>query len=387
MEKDDPPVSIYYNIRELNKYSYPRVLRCYQKLIVDRVKFYMVIDYNLFLFVGSECWGGRNRLYFIRNNKYYIIKSSGAGKGYELEEKALLKESPIPSFSSNKIVVKTGHANFAHFIWNQLPALLEIVNANDILYFQEIDSIIDIKKLGFNVVDKFEKSKVTSLYLGSSLVTHKARQVLLNEFSKDKNENKDEVERSKMSIYLGVRGPGNRELLNEVEFYVSLIKELKSVYGKNIDFLIDGFSFQNNNIGDIQAIKRCLRIERVIDIIKENVDCSIESINGLKLRDFICKIRDIDFYITHEGTMQHKIGWLYPDIPGLVLTGSSSPRTVASWHQRQIEHDLNNNALSVLPKYLVRQHTENKTVRNNKFEIIDIPQAVDEVLRFINKDS
>jgi hypothetical protein len=93
----------------------------------------------------------------------------------------------------------------------------------------------------------------------------------------------------------------------------------------------------------------------------------------------------IRFYVTHEGTMQHKVGWLRPRIPGLVLVGSADAAAIASWHRLQCEGA---GVLTTLPPALFAQEASGAAIppleqRNRPFRILDIDLAVDFTMALI----
>ena len=370
-------------IETLNQYASPKKLRLYQKYIVEKHKFSIQFNETELLFVGAVCKQGKNILFFKQGNSYFSVNSFGISKGYELENIILVEPEAIPLFDEGTVVVRTGHENFAHFIWNQLPALLHISNTEDILFYQECNSIIDIKELGFAKVDRDKlNSKFVNIYVGSSRVNQQCIDILLHKFQSVNYKIQGLLEKS-FKIYIGVRGPDKRELINEVEFYSQLINSINEKYDSKVEFIIDGFSFQNNNINDAGTVRRCEQINKAIGEIQKKVAYKVTSINGLLLSEFIGVIENIDFYITHEGTMQHKIGWFYPHIPGVILTGSQYPKSVVQWHCNQVEHDPSKVFMRSLTKGLIRQNNTNERVRNNKFQIIDIEKAIEELLNMI----
>lgn len=87
--------------------------------------------------------------------------------------------------------------------------------------------------------------------------------------------------------------------------------------------LLDGFTYQHNNRDQPQAKRReqaCTT--RVLEIMESCPQAQLEMLSGLEFAAWLQRTEGLRFYVTHEGTMQHKLGWLQPQIPGLCLVGS-----------------------------------------------------------------
>jgi hypothetical protein len=180
-------------------------------------------------------------------------------------------------------------------------------------------------------------------------------------------------------VLLGVRGPGRRELRNEVAFLSALIDALTRHFQRPL-ILLDGFTYQHNNQDQPQAQEReraCTA--RVREIMQRCPQAQLENLSGLNFASWLQRSEGVRFYVSHEGTMQHKLGWLCPEIPGLILVGSARAEAIAHWHRLQCEGA---GALTTLPTDLMRQEpiaaTEQaqEQERNQPFEILNIERAV-----------
>ncbi len=111
------------------------------------------------------------------------------------------------------------------------------------------------------------------------------------------------------------------------EFIVELIKQLKSKQCTPM-LILDGFSIQHGESSDARyyglTIQELIAEEKILAAqIKEllhSKGCTVEIIEaiGLPLLSSINLARFADFYICHQGTVQHKIGWTYWNTPGIV---------------------------------------------------------------------
>lgn len=381
-----------YNLEELNEFIENRVLRRYQFLIANGENFYFNYENDTFLFMSSHCKQGINELEFKKdNNKYLTITSFQLAKAYELKVDSItLSSTPNRPKSDNKkrTIIRTGHSNFAHFIWNQLPAVLllkRIVCNSKFLIQGEVDTIIPIECINGHNYQGDKLSDQNDVYVGSTFISKETSLFIQSILDKnpyqtiEKNRNKDIK-----IIYLGIRGPGNRELLNEKEFYLKVIKKINDALNKKVYFYIDGFSYQLNNYNDEKAISRCKKIEDIIkNIILESGSDNIESINGMSIVDFYRITNTFDFYITHEGTMQHKIGWLSKkNIPGFLLTGSKNTKSIVNWHKGQVNNG-KIQKIHTFEKKDVEQESIETIKRNNRFSILNLNHNSDKVTNII----
>lgn len=120
------------------------------------------------------------------------------------------------------------------------------------------------------------------------------------------------------------------------EFIVELIKELESKQCTPL-LILDGFSVQQGTSN--QAIYYVITLQ---ELIREEISlaaqikellhlkgCTVQIIEaiGLSLLSSINLAGFADFYICHQGTVQHKIGWTYWNTPGIVHSNPTRWRT------------------------------------------------------------
>ena len=375
-------MSNVYNFSTLDEYIYKKAVRRYQLLILSSECFFLVISGEVYEYISCMAKSSTNTLFFRSNtsNKYYSVESQKDGTGYKLNPQTFSRLEKPPQ-KTNGVAIVTGHSNFAHFLWNQLPALIKVNKGVPVC--QEVETLIDVQKIGFKTIQKKNLNKYNSIYIGSQFIDRETIK-LVKEMLIDNQLSIWHKNEGKKIIYLGVRGDGKRALLQEAQFYESIIKNINLRFKDRVMFLLDGFSFQNNNLGSGKAQKRSEEVSKVIDKVIQECGCdNAFSINSLPLKEFIKIAECFDFYITHEGTMQHKIGWFHPDKIGILLTGSSHPGTVANWHQNQVE--ANHNNLTVLGRENFVQYNGANQMRNNSFGIIDLAKTVKEVELIIEK--
>ena len=149
--------------------------------------------------------------------------------------------------------------------------------------------------------------------------------------------------------------------------------------------MIDGFTFQNNNLNQPACNDRVRFCQSWIDRILEKVpNMRTLNLNGMGFGEWFSYAKHANFYITHEGTMQHKLGWLLPNLEGLCLTASSTARAVIRWHRDQCETSA---PLHCLPSDCFAFKDEAGVVmaqRNREAEFVDLDRAVSEAVAILD---
>ena len=372
-------------IAELNRWIYPRSLRWYQAQILNGQACTVLLHGECYAIRGCRADEDRNHLLLERqdNKTLWWWSSSECSEGYRLDEDVL---KPADSedelrfgLTGHSPIVRTGNSNFAHFIWNELDALLRVVTTNrQMEVVQDSNTVLDLATL--NNTQRVSGSQLAmraSIRLGGTLVTSHARDAVLQalECSGDVQLPRD---RPQPLILLGVRGPGRRELRNEVDFMVNLIQALSSHFHHPL-ILLDGLTYQHNNQDHPDAkLRNQACTARIREIIQACPQCHLENLSGLDFASWLKRCEGIRYYVTHEGTMHHKLGWLRPEIPSLCLVGSAHTRAIAQWHRLQCEGA---GRIATLPVSLFEQQAlaegqPESEARNQPFEIVDIANAV-----------
>jgi len=375
----------------LDGWIYPRCMRRYQQWVLQGVEFELQLEDGPYALVACRADLDRNRLVLRHrgDGSLRLLLSGECSEGYPLSGQPLLipdGEEPT-SATFGPAIVRAGNANFAHFIWNELDPLLQLVASGMLLdVLQDSDTVLNLGQLpGVRCVVASELAHRSSIRLGSTLVTAAARRVVLAAL---RAEPLDDLPRARgiPLILLGVRGPGRRELVNEVDYYTALIGALRETFASPF-ILLDGFTYQHDN-RDVwpmqQREKSCTaRVDAIIDHCGNG---GLENLSGLDFASWLQRSEGIQFYVTHEGTMQHKVGWLRPEIPGLCLVGSADAEAIAAWHRSQCEGA---GLVATLPPALFSQESiqagQDVLVdeRNRPFRILDVSLAVDLTMALI----
>jgi hypothetical protein len=379
---------IEQSISELNEYVGYRCLRLYQKLIANSIDFSINIDGLNYKFYRSYISGDENNLIFIGQNlminiEYFHLKSDQAGEGYKLQN-SFLKLNSLPVYLNNEFIdaslIVVGHWNFAHFIWNQLSALHFLMGQGSSANLVSIRScLIDLESVFPDKLISDEKSisqYKNSVYLGGDYLNSDAHEFLMN-FLKKKLKEINKV--NQHEYYLGIRGDSVRCLVNESEFYDFFVEEVLKVQADAI-FFVDGFSYTLANSSISSFRDRSDKIDKIINTLGMKYGSDrIININGLNIFDALSYIRNINFYITHEGTMQHKIGWFFLEKNGLILTKSKYASAVALWHKDQV-------CGALAPSFLsTDSYIYDDDSRNANFSFVDPRRSAIEALGLLPK--
>lgn len=209
----------------------------------------------------------------------------------------------------NKIIVN-------NYPLGKIEDIFEAVESRKIYYVRDKERINDI----INDVRSIIPFKINDKYVSESL-KNKVIENAINKCSKMTKKKIELVENRKgIKIWISIK-IGGRTLSNQTSVLSKLIKEL---YDKSISntILVDAVSYpKDDKIGGRIFKKEFVkRHEREIEKVKKSVSSrgvKIINMNGNSLLDSIAWAQVPDFYVTHWGTIQHKVGWL-SDCPGLV---------------------------------------------------------------------
>ena len=372
-----------WDLNALNAWVYPRSLRRYQLEVLNGHALALECNGEIYHLRDCRADADRNQLLWQRSSdqSWWSWVSDECADGYRLPDQGL---QPVPAGADrlgqgHASVARLGNANFAHFLWNELDPLLRVLAAGRRLELvQDTDTVLDLTALeGITRLPDKALNERPSVRLGGTLVSKQARATLLR-FLRAEPTQPLPPRRPRPLILLGVRGPGRRELHNEVAYYTGLIEAITVHFCRPL-ILLDGFTYQHNNRNHAEAQQREQACNnRIKAIMAACPQAQLESLSGHDFAHWLHCCEGMEFYITHEGTMQHKPGWLMEAVPGLCLVGSARAEAIASWHRLQCEGA---DALAVLPTDLYAQDHPSATStalddRDRSFRILDIPRAI-----------
>lgn len=251
-------------------------------------------------------------------------------------------ESPRPS----RVVLRVGHDNYAHFMWNELPALilceqyishagLEVVVINEpiaaleALWYVPPDAPLTKASQQHYIPLDDSLYPFVIFSVGGSAVTQAAKQRIIAACLQLETDSGMAFQKTgAWVIWVSLRVTF-RHAVNLDEALLALVRRLGSMEG-TFDLLLDGWSVPGDliaseryNVEAMMANQIAVQAEaaRLVSLTREM------GLSNVVLHDFTAAstpvsmslARHADFYICHGGTQQHKIGWLY-DVPGIIHT-------------------------------------------------------------------
>jgi len=272
--------------------------------------------------------------------------------------------------------IQIGHKNFAHFIWNELSAVLKLIQENvlipplificnplgDFSWGEALDSRI-IKSAPENSAP---------LRVGSMLISSDCRKYVIDLFEKSP---KLKLRNHRNLLWLSVKSDA-RCPINQVEFLVEIAFYWLNKYG---DVILDGFtpsfvSITKHHLG--RKFKTDSIIHDVERIIKDkSTKFNLYTTTGMTLHEAIHYTKFASFYISPLGTIQHKIGWIR-NIPGILHCGDFKGRAnVNLWHSNQVEGGI---VPGLLPLESIKNYDYDDVVKKiNVRYLIDVNKSID----------
>lgn len=306
-----------------------------------------------------------------------------------------------------------GHENFAHHIWNELPALQVWLERTSDDSIAKLSIIATAEPLGplleiFPTLEMamFRRSSGAKtkmplcVRVGSQLVTAKIRRTVLDYFKRRKHapailETLSILDTGWPRIWISVRQK-SRTPDNQFEFLLATLKSIISRYPDAM-FVLDGFSFPVGFFEDERTqylrdtfIERSQDASRFIDTLRDRIAAELGGdfasricdVSGHDLADAVCVAGNCDYYVCHGGTLQHKIGWFY-STPGFI---HAAPQGLAHFlkQAQQAEGsavpDLLPSDLAVATSRPVDVHRVPDILRNANYRIVDVELAAEAIL-------
>lgn len=311
-------------------------------------------------------------------------------------------------------VITLGHQNFAHHLWNELPALEEWLSrttktqrqSTRLLPVQEPLGLLEqiFPELEPTQILRTERSLLAInqiagclVPVGSRKISQRLRARVGAHLAREaghfaQNFEKNLTGQHKPIVWISVRDH-DRTCINQEEFLAALATSILHTYPESV-ILFDGFAFppgESESDTIIANEQRAKQTVKTIAAIKAKIrvadmEARVHSLSGISLLDNLYLGRFVDYYICHAGTLQHKLGWLY-DVPGTIhtLNGKEQDyRPVAAWYAGQVE---NGRKPHLLPgEYLLPFHEDKpaQADRNRNYLITRIYEAVQRILQDMN---
>jgi len=252
--------------------------------------------------------------------------------------------------------VRIGHGNFAHFLWNNLPATIlwettisQLVARGEIRCEFQPGSLVQLRCLGDEhellpliaplVAPLIEGSHTrwpdaNTVRLGGVLVSEVARQRTMSSLLAVPVR-----PAARPRLWLGVRHPSMRRSPRNLDEFFGAVAALWCQLTTG-DVIVDGYTIapqdelgardlerqadSDSYVGDILR-----RVHQLLGTACSASDSVIDTI-GVPLRESLALAGTADFYVSCPGTTQHKIGWVW-NSPGIVL----NPPIVGREHHSQ----------------------------------------------------
>lgn len=290
--------------------------------------FYKFESNQDFYLIIADRWSEIAGYFFPEQKLIVLFKQVGLDK--EALKKNCLKilEDQVQFKRFDKKVLLIFSPQFGHQFWNELPALFEIITKNKIDRLDEVwmynNSFIDLelifpmlsKKIKVingaeNLNQKMKEESLLFIPFKSHLIKKDYAaytNAQLDNFFKTKNFPLISVTKNKNpNIWLSVR-LNSRTVENQVEVLQILINKFIEKYAANI--FIDGYSLQPNptkeQLAAVEEEKQL--VKEIMSSVKQTE--KVHSLIGKKFA-YVCFLANkMDYYICHQGSLQHKIAWL-----------------------------------------------------------------------------
>jgi hypothetical protein len=345
-------------VASLNAFVASGALRTYQRDILTDRKFTFPCPFTGKLRSPNAHYvlPGSGVLYYIAAPRPYILVAASLKDAFPLlcvitaqdviwfkkQERAdlvthaqnLLTTPPTHTVQNRlKPRITIGDPNFAHFLWNEFPALLEAIkHTTDFEVNLRFDPLGIMQRFTRNASLNLQQmthpleskgwSRSPAVCLGSTLCNTEAKVTAMTLMDLP------EPTPDRRRIWLTVRDQG-RTMENQIPFLNALIAAQLS-QDPDTEFLIDGFSMPMDAQRPIyknlrpKFDARVQGANHIIAQIKaENPSAKLHNMTGKSLRAALIKLATCTFYISHAGTMQHKPAWFY-NLPGLQHSNHAS---------------------------------------------------------------
>lgn len=408
------------NLKALNAFVAPEALRGFQRDILSKGHFTCICP---FTGVPSSpdahyVMPGVGVLYHFDGPNRYILTAASLKDGFPILclvtaqdvvwvdkperhdlvplARQLLASGPdLRIQANNQPIAMIGDPNFAHFMWNEFPALIEAVDTTT-------DFSINLRFDPLGVMQGFARdvgltlnhmtsptqgrgwSAHPTVSLGSTICGPAAKAKLMALMKLP------EPQKTSPRIWISVRDQG-RTMENQFEYLRALIAA-QSARAPETEFFFDGFSTPMDMNRQIYGALRPKFANRIIgaqsliaDLTAALPNARLTDMTGQPLSTAIGMISTCTFYISHTGTMQHKAAWFYP-LKGVQHGNRTSLSPAAlRWAAQMVDNAI---VPAGVPIKLIKDTevrglpTQND--RNKDYIITDIAAAVEATLEQIS---
>ncbi|MBV1836232.1 hypothetical protein [Acetobacter estunensis] len=263
---------------------------------------------------------------------------------------------------ANAAIALCGDENYAHVLWNQLPALQEAARLphwrGPVTLYSLLEPLGDVRDLLPALkdwpVERFGPYRMpnapgqVTFCFGSTYIDRQTRLDVLaharQAVSPSLRRLIGQIGGRFPVVWISVR-TGNRTATNQRAFLVALCTGILRHWPKSA-ILLDGFSLPANHSYRprdemVQAVERdrteIAAIRRAVCPSAPDGEQRVIDASGLSITDSIALAEHASLSVCHHGTIQHKIGWTV-GVPGVVHSNRQVlERTPGQWAAEQAE--------------------------------------------------
>lgn len=317
----------------------------------------------------------------------------------------------VPAIDEPRPRLLAGHANFAHYMWNQLPAIalwadradadairniviapnFEPLGPLEILIPRLKNAALDRSRMqeasGLRHSRVFTRALATNL--GSMRMSREIRQRLRTIAAEqaDRGFFDPRLSGARPIVWITAR-TDRRTCVNQTEFLGQLLSAIGANYPEAV-CVIDSFSFPQDYQGvHLDAVREGMISREQVDhryiddLIASFPDSAAPAVNicGFTLLDAMAIGGRADFYVTHAGTIQHKIGWVH-DVPGYIHgpVAALTPGYYASSIEGGVRPDM------VPEAYVTDEPSEDARSPAHRCYRLDAPAVVADIIETMSR--
>lgn len=316
--------------------------------------FYRFCSTEVFYLITGYPWSGFSKIGFYFPSAEIIIgreQTLGEGKGAAavnlLKGLMVANALSVRAYIQKKksVAVWIGHNNFAHHLWNDLPAVetaLEKGLLDRISYLLVTHDTLGPLKSIFPEIPERKVRKVKSedlfravlieqlfvVRIGSNFITQSVADRVLK-LAKETSSPAilERVAQARRDHYpllwVSVRVK-NRTWIRQEEGLARIISELFVDY-PTLGVIFDGFSVGYGMDVSAETKKMITELHRMVEKIRQCIpqEVAVYDTIGYGIHESIVWADSIDVYLCHHGTLHHKVGWI-ANKPGVVHTNHAT---------------------------------------------------------------
>lgn len=342
---------------------------------------YRFVGQEVFYLITGDHWREKLALYFpsseliVSLTPSQVIKAEDISlfKAYVVTDWKRIAPYILSSDKTEKVAI-IWFRHFAHHLWNELSAIYQLYESNSL---DKIDRFLVVNE-PLGCIDEIfpeipsEKIKLVKpqelsreilennyflLSLGHAFIKEElAKRVYQVSLHKCSPAFLTGVESAKKKhfplLWISIR-LGSRTWISQVEGLANVIKSLAENF-PNLGVVIDGFSLPENREGFVNpqhetTIKKEKEtVQKILSLLPPGI--KIYDAVGCWLHQSIVLAYAIDLYLTHHGTIQHKVGWT-SNKPGVVHTNKEILKLSPSVRPGSWEREK-----GIVPVYVPKQH-------------------------------